>query len=116
MSTPSIDFTPGKCCKRQQIAVMDHYRYEGERWESKTAHVNRCCLTCFAHWAGPVGEVQAFTSKEWDAYLEAAYQRDRQVCAEWREKNGDRAAHARCDEGAQSSDPASCGHMTTVAA
>lgn len=42
------------------------------------------------------------TEAELDAYLA--------------EKNGDRAAHARCDEGAQSSDPASCGLLTTVAA
>lgn len=89
---PSIDFKPGPCCKRQQIAVMDFYRYSDERNEIRTPYVNRCCLKCFAHWTGPAGNVRAFTSKEWDAHLEAAHQRDMQECAEWRAKQQQEAA------------------------
>jgi len=40
--------------------------------ETEGVKVNRVCTRCGAHWFGKEGEVKQYTSKEWDALLEAA--------------------------------------------
>lgn len=58
-------------CNRPSIAVMDYQKPTNARWTKFAPYVNRVCLTCYAHWFGPVRAVKQFTRKEWDAYVGA---------------------------------------------
>lgn len=78
-----MTFTQPPCCKRPSIANMDHVRgFEPDR----VPMVNRCCLTCFAHWYGPSGgEIRQYTRAEWDQSVKDGWLRDAEECRRWRE-------------------------------
>ena len=65
------DFITPKCCDRSSIAVMDYLWPIFTRDEEiQSQHVNRMCMKCHMHWAGPVDSVRQFTGKEWDRHVE----------------------------------------------
>jgi len=57
-------------CKRPAIANMDHK--QGDAFDVRPT-VNRMCITCGAHWYGPVGDVKEYTRAEWDAWIATAF-------------------------------------------
>lgn len=50
-------------CRRPNVAVSDHMK-------DGVPIVNRSCLTCKAHWYGPVESVKEYTGKEWDEWMD----------------------------------------------
>lgn len=77
------EFAQPPCCKRPRIANMDHVRGS---FLDQVLIVNRCCLTCFAHWYGPLaGEVRQYTKAEWDQQVKDGALRDEEECRRWRE-------------------------------
>jgi len=71
MPEMKADYTTPKCCDRASIAVMDYlWPVFTKDEEIPNPHVNRMCMKCNTHWAGPVDNVKQYTGKEWDRYVE----------------------------------------------
>lgn len=56
-----------QCCKRPEIALMDHLKQLFAGSHETERIVNRCCIRCFTHWYGREGVVERFSRQEWDA-------------------------------------------------
>lgn len=68
------------CCKRPDIANMDHVLgYVPDSVQM----TNRMCLTCSRHWYGPEGAAIEYTQKERDAMFEADAVRERVEREKW---------------------------------
>lgn len=59
-------------CRKPNICNMDFTR--GYDPDTAERHVNRLCVTCYRHWAGPVGAVKEYSQAEWDACVDASWQ------------------------------------------
>ncbi len=53
-----------RCCAKSNIANL---AFKGDV-------ANRVCLSCGEHWYGADGAVIRYTRKEWDAFMETAYE------------------------------------------
>lgn len=64
------------CCNNQKIFNSDHKKFDHDK--NLTFEVtNRHCSSCRMHWYGINGEIKKYTSKEWDAWLETAFDKVR---------------------------------------
>ena len=50
------------CCKKPR---MQNFPYTA----AGKQYTNRLCLSCRAHWYGPMGEEIRYTAKEWEDYI-----------------------------------------------
>jgi hypothetical protein len=59
------------CSCRKPDVFRSDYTADGIRF------TNRHCNGCGNHWHGPVGQVTAYTARQWDALLDAALEAER---------------------------------------
>ena len=70
--SPAAFVTP-PCCARPAIATMDWTLHPLDDFATALPQVNRLCLRCFQHWAGPEDAVVEYTRKEWDEHVSQAF-------------------------------------------
>lgn len=59
-------------CHKPKVVRFDYQKPTKADPFGGVQFINRVCLTCRAHWFGPVGKVKQFTREAWDRWLEAA--------------------------------------------
>lgn len=76
MTIAPLSATLFTCCKRPDIANMDHKKYvpSSRGGYSAFPRVNRCCLNCWEHWYGPPNAVKRYSRGEWDDVMQAAFE------------------------------------------
>lgn len=73
------------CCSKPSIQSMDYTMYRDEGggltlWNETGDYplvkmVNKVCLNCFEHWAGPEDAVVRYSKKSWGKQVEEVFAR-----------------------------------------
>lgn len=66
-------WTPDVCCTKQNVSRF-HEQNRVLYNEENPLYVNAICLSCNTHWSRYYGEVEKFTSKQWDAHINFLYE------------------------------------------